>query len=675
MSVKIGFPNSKYNLTNLNNHNQILVLNSSNDPNIILLNDDIVSSDDTLINFKNKISTGLLEDNFVIHDVQNATNIIEIDQNKIDLNKNVLIAQDIKVNDIFNTSNGTITMYSNIDIYLIEDDNNFNVLSCNNISKVYFKTNGFSITNMDNDNRILIDSSNTYISSNVYINEGGVLYVDKISSLRNSLSIENAIYNATTIESMSAINSLSVTNNSESPNTVALNIYKKYGSDHIINVKSFYSTSVNKTNLVLNNNGLLGINTNNPDSFITIKNSDENYNIINYDGTVSRQGNIFNITKQANVGIGTTNPKGQLHIQRLDDHVSDNDIRKDSMLLLDLKYTPDSNYSNIYQEKSSIFTINAVNDNGIKLINYSSEYDDTNKQLTNHFYILNNDILKQLGNGILNINNLIKIPNKDGVVFDFNITNNTAIESLNIIEGQDSSINIQNIIYYPKYYYTSSTNTIQNSIQFERLGVNYDTAINIEYHLYNNEENSGTEYNFVFSKTINYNTTIPYTIKLNMKILIENTINNKYIKYKLFEPVLVQPPKFMELKYNNSFISSLSHKGTLSLGKQSPETCNYLLYASEGNSYIDTLYVNKIDTEMENSNISFNFTNLFDIHNISNISMQSDSIRVKHIDILDTLYSSNSSFSNINVSNLSFEKCVNDNVSFRSTEINVNNLF
>lgn len=661
MSVKVGFPNSKYTVSSLNNANNVLVLDSYFDSNVILLNHNLSSTDDVVINFKDKISTGLIHNKYVIN--SNHTNYISIDENSIELNNNSIVNSNLLVKGLTKIDNG-------VEVNLTNESNNFFVISCNNLSSIQFKTNNFSIKNYNNNNRIRIDDVNTYISSNIYIN-GGTLYVDKISSVGSSLTIENATYSSTSIESMSVKNALSIQNTANTPNSIALYLLKKEDDNNIITINSKnFNTNVTKNSLVLNKNGLLGLNTDAPDNFLTI-NGNNVSNIIRYDGTNYRSGNIYHMTKEANVGIGTRNPKAQLHIKRTDDRTNDYDIRRDPLITLDIDYISTFNTSNVYNNKNTKFSISATEEkfhpvlyeiSGDIIVNNTvtpNEY-----QKTNILYLLNTNMLEMnvINNQITNFN---KIQLNQNIIFpmsEISIENNGFAST---------NVKIINKIYFPKYY---NQKEILSYIDGESYNGN---VVNITIILY--DKNTSLEntnlfitsdiFKYSYNHVMNNNNT--YTI--NYEFRLDTSILDKDINYQVFEAVIVNPPNFLEFSSNNTFKGSLSHKGTLSLGNRSPDTSNYLLYAP-GISLINTLHVNTINTEDVNKNISLNGNNISNINNITTTKLNSFDIVSSNMSIFN-VYSSNITSSNINVSKLYFNECYNDYLSFSNNEVNVKTKF
>ena len=328
MSIKVGYLNEDYTYDNLNNLNNILMLNSFNDSNVILLNNHDNTTDDVFLTFKNNYSTGLSSDTFVFK--ERDSNLMLINSNNILLNRQVYVDGNFQVNNKIYSSNNETKINSNVAINLLDTTDCFTVLSsnsktlfkvCSN-SSIEYNSDDIRMRTMDSAKTTLsIDKTNINISNNVYINNG-TLYVNEISPVGNTININNATYSSTTIEKLVSTKSLTVVNSmSDNTDTVPFQIYKKHGYSDFIDIYSCNLNNSNQTIFVLNKDGFLGLGTSNPDACITIKKASNK--ILNYTGDVI--GDTFQLTKRGNVGIGTTNPQGQLHIKRNDD-LSQNDI-------------------------------------------------------------------------------------------------------------------------------------------------------------------------------------------------------------------------------------------------------------------------------------------------------------------------------------------------------------
>lgn len=653
MSVKVGFPNSKYDIANLKNTNNTLVLDSFNDSNVIFLNNSQFATSNALINYRNIFASGLLDDQFIIKNINNDTPYISIDKHGIEFNNDVNVTSNLRIT-------GNVLANNAVDINMINEIDHFCVTSCNELSPIQFITNDFSIKNTKNNNRIRIDDINTYISSNIYINNGGVLYVDKISSIGNSLTIENAKYDSTSIESMTVTNNLFIQNTFNTPSSIGLYMLKKKDANNIIKVESIdFNTNDKKNSLTLNPQGLLGLNTSIPDSFLTISGNNSN-NIIKYDGTNNRSGNLYHITKEANVCIGTSIPKGQLHIKRIDDRTTDHDIRKDPMIVLDIEYDSNKNTSNVYTNQTTGFSISDEIRN-VKL------FDDGD------LYLLNTELFDSF---VIagNLANLKKIKNNQNIVFE--------TERINIIydnfDGMQNDLNIQ--LYIPKKFYTNTNDGIILNLEQE---ITYNEYVSensiILYPINVNPGDSGFTNSLVsISETIQVQRQIntglsSQIVTLNFSFQIHSSIMDGIFKYQTFETVILNPPKFMEFSYNNIFKGSLSHNGTLALGTREPYGQNYLLYAP-GKSLLNTLYVNSINTEEVNKIISFNNNHIQNIATVSSSIVSTNYLTSSNATV-HNLFSSNIICSNINISNLTFQACRNDYLSFVNTDIQIKTLF
>lgn len=674
MSVKVGFLNDKYTYENLNTKNNILRLNSFNDSNIILLNHDLNSTQDVFLNFKNIIGTGLSSNDYFFRDIQHGnSNIMTINSCNISLDKPVFIQEELYISDVFSTSNGTIKMTSNTEIHLISPDDSFTVFSSNDTSKILFQTNDFCVKDFYNSNRIQVTDSQIDISSNLFISHG-TLFVDKISSIGASLNIENASYSSTEFESLITINSFDLINSPDSSDKDALTILKNYGNADIVSINTCnISTNTISNNFTIDNNGLIGVGTKTPAASVDIRNVNDN--IMLYDG--ERTGDLFKMTREGDIGIGTSVPKAQLHIKRNDDsiHPDNDDNRRNPLFLCDIDYDNSLNTSNVYVSvvQDFIYLDGSSKQNNMKLYLYDSAINIDTNNIIMTYYLLNDDILNEVD---------VPEENKLSAVIDGNYLNfessfnefamNASEFSVNLSDDSSISVNITNIIKYPRNYIfesdaapitfdidgapsqSSDTLTITNNLLMSHSASDNDYGTSFLLHAQNNVEIQGVEL------TLEYN------------LLIHNTVTSYSVKYDVINNVQIPCPNFMHMLYNDTFISSLSASGALSLGEEMPELSNHLLYV-KGSSMIDDLDVKNIYTnENVNCNISFMNTNLTDINTLQCTLCDSHEILAYAISDVYNLYSSNAIFSNMTVSNIVFEHCENNYLSFAPENIHLN---
>lgn len=663
MSIRVGYLNDKYSYDNLNNFNNILRLNSFSDSNMIVFNHDAYSLKEAFINFKNVISTGLSHSNYLFKDIHGNSNIISINSCNILLDKPVTIQKELYIDDVFHTSNGTTILNSNIEFNLIDPSNTFSIFSSNELSKIHFTTNDFTILDTYGSNRINVNDNQIDFNSNVYISNG-TLFVDKISSIGPNLNIENASYSSTTFESMISIDSIEIINKPISGDKIAFSIYKNYGNTDILSLNT--CNTINNTisnNFTVNNDGFVGIGTDNPLASIDIRKI--NSNIILYDGV--RTGDVFKVTEVGDVGIGILEPKAQFHIKRNDDSLNANndDNRKNPLLMCDINYDESLNTSNIYTTNTSIFFPDPTDPSekmklyqyGVRQVSTSTDAGITTTNITSEYYLLRPEILNKTPG-----NNLASVLDTNILQFKYPLEKYEFEKSYEVEDNADPSnarnITLKTIIYYPK----NNNNPV--SFELDIGGISGNNSITQA--LLMNTGSTDPVYNGTYELefTESFNITIEQNnvnIILNLNFNIEAS-TNYVVEYDVIENILIPCPNFMQMIYNNTFVSSLSASGAFSLGEQMPDTCNHLLYV-QGSSMIDTLDITYLHTSEENCNISLLNTNLTEVNSINSILVNTDQILANYIS------SSNLSCSNLITSNFTFNTCSNEYLSFSNLNI------
>jgi hypothetical protein len=675
MSVKVGFLNDKYTFDNLNTKNNILRLNSFNDSNIILLNHDLNSTKDVFLNFKDVISSGFSSNTYCFRDIPgDNSNIMTINSCNISLDKPVFIQEELYISDVFSTSNGTIKLTSNTEIHLMSPIDSFSVFSSNDASKILFQTNDFAVNDVDNTSRIQITHNQIDINSNLYISNG-TLFVDKISSIGTSLSIENASYTSTEFESLISINSFNLKNSPDSTDKEAFTIYKNYGNTNIVSINTCnILESTVSNNFTIDNNGLIGIGTEIPTASIDIRHINDN--IMLYDG--ERTGDLFKITREGDIGIGTSLPKAQLHIKRNDDsiHPDNDDNRRNPLLLCDIAYDDSLNTSNVYVsvERQLIYTEASVKRTNMKLYLYNSVIDDDiqsgGKLVTLTYYLLNDDILNEAVD-VPDESKLSAIIDENYLRFNGNFQQ-FETESGYTVNGSSGVIRIKSIIKYPSNYLSGLT-AAQIQFTLDTPSQSADT-LTITTHMTINHSANDADYGSTFhlhepgfeiQVQDGVNLILQYTAQ------IHNEVGTYNVKYDVINNVQIPCPNFMHMLYNDTFISSLSASGALSLGEEMPVLSNHLLYV-KGSSLIDELDVRNIYTNDVTCNISFLNTNLTNINTLQCTLCDSHEILAHAISNVFDIYSSNGVFSNLMASNFTFEHCKNNFLSFAEENIHLN---
>ncbi len=680
MSIKVGFANDKYNYNNILRQDNILSLNSYSNSNVILLNNDAGTTNDTFMVYKNSMVTGLTHNNtYVIDDITCNHRLISINNSNILLNRSVTINANLINKNMLSVIDNNVTISSNVLINIMQTGS-FTITS--NRANVFRVDNNalecvVSQVNINNMNKTMlqIDNTNMNINNNVYINNGR-LYVNHISSLDgvSDVLISGARYTQTNVERFLATKSITIMQNMSEQDVTPLDICKRYiGTANIFNIYSCNLVAGSAPqvyyNLSLDKNGQLGIGTNVPDASLSIRTVSPN--IIRYAGESVTD--TFILNKKANIGIGTSTCKGQLHIVRSDELVEEN-IRRTPMMNCEMFYNPLNNNSNIYMssnttiipETAKVYVRTNVLDNALSL------------SVNNNFYLLNEFIYESALQSDINNISKVQFPN---------------LQQLNLpvadFQQPSANLRLQNNLLYPSSdkIYIEEDSTLRSPPIVE--SINGQTVYNMRYVLfmmtretlqrggYNNDIQSP---NFNASNFTNYETGL--LIK-GFEDIVYTTLNNYAIKIRLdfiFErsvyPVsfaniirsIVQPPPFMYTSYNNNFISSLSAYGTLSLGTEVPAASNqaYLLYASGKPVFINTLKVSMIDTENQNNSISLSSKNISDINSLACSNLDTNTMQ------FNSASGSYLSMSNLYCSNLMFTSTRNNYLSISESNIELN---
>lgn len=707
MSIKVGYLNENYTLDNFSKKHNALVLNSYDDSNIIILNNDELSHDDIFINYKNNFLTGVSSNIYIFRDKTFNKDLMTISSNNVIIDTNLNVTNDLNIKDNLKLHGDKLNITSNVNINLLAPSNTFiisennnDILNINSNTHITFCTQNLLVKNQKADKIMInIDDSNINIDNNVYI-QSGKLFVNEISALNGgSLNITNAVYNATQVEDITIKKNLSVINKYTDSNIVPISILNNSLNSNILVINtSNFSQNVLRNDLCINNYGYMGIGTNNPTASLDIRRVQDN--IINYSGDAS--GDVFKITKRANVGIGTNKPTGQVHIKRNDDLDSEN-LRRYPMLKIDMDYDSSKNISNIYNTYETNFTLdnNNYKVKTIPNISISSNLTNTNQLsivIQNDFYILNNNIYSSMDNNINNISNIILpqvkrlqlTPLSEYPVSSFaeeiQLNTNIIYPSSNFIfiEEDASLRQIETDIngnYKASFVFLMMSKETKDKGGYDNdiLSANYNAS------------------NFTNFDTLNYITMYDnliykigtYEINCKLDFIFEKNIQRQtgtrvleyFFNYTKITKLLITPPDFITLSMNSNFISSFSPYGTLSLGSQVPDIYkqSYLLYAP-GNALLNTIKTNVIDTDNVNSNISFMSKNITNINNIQCKSLQIDTISMNNIDNIQNLngsnlYFVNANFSNMKGSKLTFDNCSNDYVSFSDSNIHFKSRF
>lgn len=679
MSINIGYLGDNYGTNNINSlDNNNLIINTYNASNAININTNPNSASNVLINYKNLFKTGIENNNFVIQNL-NKDNMILLNNSNININKELIFNTDFSCKSILNTSNDSFNMSCNVNIYL-NNNNNFNCYNNTNLLNFTFNNSRFT------------SYKNSYFNQNIYVNN------IRPNSNYDLINIYNANLIGAKIESTD-VTRLSINGIKSVPFTeLSFVINRYYNSYNILEFNTLnYNTNTSSNtyynepvfkHFLLDNNGMVGIGSKQPDAPLSISaNYIDNPYVFKYTGT--ELSDTFNITKEANVGIGTTNPSAILHINRNDDkfdiissNLSYEKVRNLPLLKLNIDYDITKNNINnsntdIIINSSNILAINKYNyefipkDISIGIFNNTS-------QLINNIYLLNN-----------NLNILIN--NNSNITYKSYILNNNLINSNILDTNTNINFNYKNNIKYPDnlflldYPYDYKYSFINSIIKVETNSYLYKTS-NIYNHsiiilskdsynsgIYNNTtyfRNNSNNFNKITSN-FNISTLVLSKLEFNgSNIFYYQDVNfslNMYIeKNKDFKisyntsniSILSSAPDFLYLTSNNNFKAAISHDGLLSLGtKYSLNDNKYLLYIPDKTAYINNMEVNSMTTN--NSSIIFNNKDLSNINNISTISAN----------ILNSTINNTNSI-NIYTSNI----IIYDNLTIKNIKMNSSNV-
>ena len=679
MSIKVGYLNEKYTLNNLQNENNKLILNSFFDSNVILINNEKNTCQDMYISYQDNFFTGVSSNSYVFRTKEE--NLQTINNSNITLYKPTYILDNLHVKNILNTSNDGVYINSNLIINFVSPSDKFRVSDILQITSNYAVQ--YNISNMSlscgNKPIMNIDNSTISMSNNVYV-YNGTLYANKIEGLNGSLNFENVTYGSTSIDNFKATKSFIVANAlTDNIDITPFQVYKKNGNADLLSINTCNMNNTITNRFIINNKGQVGIGTQSPDASLTISNV-YGSNVINYKGTSS--GDVFRLTNRGNVGIGTSVPNAHLHICRNDD-LTDNQFRKNPMINIDMNFNPYNNISNLY----TYYTSSVLTDNTMAIYPYtvvsSNLSNGLNVNVNNTFYLLNqgiNSVYSLLDNNIYNISNI-------NLSKEINLT-------LPIIAGQQplstvaNSITLNNSIVYPasdrihidfERSTYSSPDAPEYEVRYSLLMMSKETKINGGYINNQTLPNYNAD-NFTLTisklnKRVVYSI-LGYNITCSIDFIIEKNFlqNGNLIPYYTFdyekiERVQLPAPDFWTISSNNTFVSSLSAHGTLSLGTNVPanQSEEYLLYAP-GKGLLNSLNINSLNTTQANNNISVSDKNLVNVNRIECTSLEATNLTFNAIDITNLqgtkLSMQEGIFSNLASSNIEFYTLNNDYLNF-----------
>ena len=681
MSIKVGYLNEKYTLNNLQNENNTLRLNSFIDSNVILINHEKNTCQDMYISYQDNIFTGVSSNSYVFRTKEE--NLQTINNSNITLYKPTYILDNLHVKNILNTSNDGVYINSNLIINFVSPSDQFSVSDILQIKSNYAVQYNISNMSMTCGNKpiMYIDNSTINMSNNVYV-YNGTLYANKIAGLNGSLNFENVTYGSTSVDNFKATKSLIVANAlTDNIDITPFQVYKKDGNANLL---SIYTCNMNNTitnRFSINNKGQVGIGTQSPDASLTISNV-YGSNVIHYNGTSS--GDVFKLNSRGNVGIGTSDPNAHLHICRNDDLVN-NEFRKNPMINIDMNFNPYNNVSNIYTYNPNInLSYQSMTIYPYTVITSNIIDNMLSVNIDNTFYILNPTVYSSMDDDINNISNII-LPNSE-------ITNLKSINAFeqpqsihanliltnNIVNPNRDNIHIQ-LSTNPQYSYTDRYEAKYSLLMMSKTTFNRGGYINdtndpkynaSNFTNYNNPFNGG--YITKLDKEIVYSIR-GYNITCSFDFVIEN-VNGTMLPLYTFDyskitRVQLTAPDFWTISSNNTFVSSLSAYGTLSLGANVPinQSEEYLLYAP-GKGLLNSLNINSLNTTQANNNISVSDKNLVNVNRIECESLEATNLTFNAIDITNLqgtkLSMQEGIFSNLASSNIEFYTLNNDYLNF-----------
>jgi hypothetical protein len=658
MSINIGFKNDAYSLDEFQTSDSRLFVNTYNQSNVISLNTDYGTNENAMINYKNRFLTGVTSNIFHIFNLQNNKSIIEI-------NSNFLCKSDISIKDLYATTSNTNVFTSNFVI-------NFRHASLDKF-RIY-----------NNNNVILETSPDATTINNVKVQD--TIYANKIVNYTGSrIEIQNPTLIGLTLESFTTEQSINVNNvfsKFYSNPTLLINRYDNLQNFVELGTCNIYKQYINK-HFILNRHGMLGIGPNPPDAPLSI-NVTYPYNpyIFKYQG--SNHGDKLNFGVRGNIGIGTAEPKGLIHIHR-DDDLKDEFIRKDPLIKLDILYNSNNNIvstSNVYnyitKDNFMIFPTKRRQDNifgdiviyniyNIPWITNSDAYPYiSNVKYSSNQIVLrnNNTVFKNFNSFVTNNNyytqaNTLIYPNTF-IAYErtgdhlYSYTDSFKFELFeNLVDDTTTPATVytSNTCNFIKSHYFTHTLVLMSKDTYDvsgyvtditnpRYNANKFTTI---YGYYSNiDEMQFTSTSISTRITSNCIHNAYYT----MKMYIENTPLNYDYTFPI-QMITYDPPFFMYMTSNTDFKFGLSSAGTLSLG--SLDTSNKFLLHVDGDCMLKKSVMNEVYT----SNTSLNFNNI-NISNINEISATSNIVNYALIQnsIISNIYVHSGVSSNMYVSNL-----------------------
>jgi hypothetical protein len=678
MSISVGKyidgGNLKDNKLNINSYLFSNVINLNTEDTLSL-----ASHKDAIINFKNKFELGFSNNFFAINNEN--FNIFKANSNATTIMNNCFFNKDINVkNNLLYTESNTTIINSNLLLKFNHSNDCFKINNFNTNENLFFINKNKIEFNINNSNKFTINDSNININDNVKISSNYSLYTDYIKSItpNKAIEIDNAIIKTFGVENYIIKQSLNI--NNDRPYDLSSFTIQKYKnprntvelfSKEDVIISGISNTIVSKK-FTINNNGYIGIGSNNAnapiDISLPITSNESNIFVFKNESNLIDK---FYINSRGYIGIGTANTKNQIHIDINDDN---RNILNNPAIEMNLYYNSNNNYR----------TSNIINLNFTAIKNNINVYDDSDAVIGSNIYTSHNFVFD-----VIPVVNNIPATSSSIAKYTIEITNTI---NNNYIKEK----NISSIINYIQNKSYQSVSITDNNIKYDIIyNLKIPDFLNNNFKLagvYNNatellnnpriEKNNST-YNILYTSYIDIDTSPSYTRNPDdfskNYLLITNTykvfeliaggfniniVHNLYVQKNaysiLFQDTLTfnyqEPAKLLYATKNNLQTVSLSSDGKLELGDSS-ESNDYQLYVNN-KSRLNNLECFNISSIPGKKNVNFSLCNLSNINKIYST-----------YSICKFLISETASFTNLNLSNLTIQSNINTN------NINVQNLY
>jgi hypothetical protein len=635
------------------------ILNSYTSPNVISLNLDVESKSNAFINFKGMYSCGSSGNNFIIGNSISDVNYLTLNSSLTTINTN------INIKDLLTTANNNIYLNSNINFNLAHVENTFKISNKNNKNLLDINN---DIINIGLYSNIHLENTSTYINSNLYVKNPGILYVNTISPYNDRVIINNAVIQGLQVSSMNYDSFIHIINTTKENNEIPF-LIERYKNNNKKNIVDIFSCNIINNNLPIRNfcidtNGNVSIGSNLPIATLYITPESGSSNIILYDAY--KTSNSFVVNNLGYVGIGTIKPQGSLHIN----HDNNSNIINNPLINLDVNYNI---YSNIAYTR--VINTRYYAYNGIEYIY------DTNDKITSYPTVLNNYVLSfnSTNNIIANIINNIQINvnfnlNNNDTLINYVPTNKIFPDYLFNNNNNNKSYNISPVFNFPSIFNILESATSKSFIENGTSGYiyNFNLTLVSKKTLPNGSDTTFTpdmrNYYQLIKNSIIYSDDDD-TITLNIILNIEKG----FFDYSYITNIktVINPPYLLYANSNSTFASSISSTGKLNLVGYFDNNDYYDIY-TKGISRIDNIECYNLSSIKGRNNINFSFCN---ISNINKGFITSNINKFLYADnsILSNVYINNLNIYNINASNILASNITSSNISSKNYNITNNN--